>query len=442
MKGNYNDRWLWLLIIILCAVTIGKVVIQDAPRIRFCALTHNDVQQLYLGSRVWMQGKNPYLTDALFSEMKRANPAGVAELNGPCTVDCQLYYPPSALAVMALPALMPWKLFHLLYLASCIIVYLLALYRLALLIDEPIYRYLFFALGLAFGPVHAGLGTNNISVLLIPLLLLSTLCLDSPWAFVLIGIIASIKPPLALVLLFYYVLRRNKRGLTVSIPVILAISAVSLYRLRAVAWWPAYKDRIRDYSASSGTMGITYQGVLNYGFSNLQALFYALFHSVRFAVVGNYLTLLLLGVLFSWWVLKWPAPKMSLSANILMYSIVGCLTLFQTSLQYYNYIFLLGAAVFALRHRSKAVRLSLMAALCSFVLPPGLLLSLSHQTSEPLNAALQLALPRGPWSGYHLSRGEELLVCTPSIIFLLITSCLMAAFQAKRKHSTMAGIEP
>jgi hypothetical protein len=441
VEDKHGGRWLWVLIVILCAAAAGKVAVQDVPRIRFSALTHNDVQQLYLGSRAWLHGQNPYATDALFSEMKRANPDGVAELDGPCAVDCELYYPPSALPVMALPALMPWKLFHFVYVAACILVYLFALYRLSLLIDKPLYRFLFFSLGLAYSPYHTGLGVNNISVLLVPLLLLSTLCFDNAWTFVSIGLIASIKPPLAVVLLFYYLIKRPRKVLTISVPVILAMSVISLIRLRGVPWLPEYMGKIREYSAGSGSMGVTYHGVLNYGFSNLQALFYAVFHSVRYAVIGNYVTLVLLGILFTLLVLKWPSAEMSLNVKILALSIVGCLTLFQTSLQYYNYVFLLAAGVFALRHRSKVVRLGLMAALCSFAFPPGLLLSLSRHAREPLNAVLPLSLPSNYWSTYHLTRGQELLVCTPSIVFLLITSCLMVALQAKRKRSMTTGIE-
>jgi hypothetical protein len=390
-----------------------------------------------------MRGLNPYSTDALFSEMKRTNPGGVAELSGPCSTDCRLYYPPSALPVIALLAWMPWKSFHAIYLVSCILVYLFVLYRLSFLIEQPAYRWLFVSLGLAFSPYHTGLDTGNISVLLVPLLLLSTLCFDSAWAFALIGVVACLKPPLVLVLLFYYLLRKNSRVLTVAAPIILAISAISLFRLRSITWLPIYMNSIRNYSAGSGPMGVTNHGLLNFGFSNLQALFYTLFGSAHYAIVTNYLTLILLGLLFTWSLLKWPAPKMSLDDNILALSIVGCLTLFQSSLQYYNYLFLLGAGVFALRHRTRGIRLGLMAALCSFVFPPGLLLSLSRHPREPLNTTLQLALSGGSlrrltdvesWGAGHLTHRQELLVCIPNMIFLLITSCFVIAFQIKRKR--------
>lgn len=448
VEDKRNDhRWLWFLILVLCATAVCKAVLQDAPRIRFSALKENDVQQLYLGSRAWVLGQNPYSTDALFSEMKRTNPGGVAELNGPCTTDCHLYYPPSALPIMALPAFMPWKLFHLVYVISCILVYLFVLYRLSLLIEKPVYRWFFVSLGLAFSPYHAGLDTGNISVLLVPLLLLSTLCFDSAWSFALIGVIACLKPPLVLVFLFYYLIRKNRRVLTVSVPIILAISAISLFRLRSIAWFPTYMNTIHTYSAASSPMGVTNHGLLNFGFSNLQALFYAVFHSAHYAIVANYLTLIFLGLLFTWSVLKWPTSEMSSDANILALSIVGCLTLFQSSLQYYNYLFLLGAGVFALRHRIRSVRVGLMAALCSFVFPPGLMLSLSRHGREPLNATLQLARSGGSlrrltdvetWGVGHLTHGQELLVCIPSIVFLIITLCFIVAFQVRCKQLAAA----
>ncbi len=112
--------------------------------------------------------------------------------------------------------------------------------------------------------------------------------------------IACTKPPLALILLFYYLLKKNQKALTVSVPVILAISAISLFRLRSISWWPVYMKSIHDYSASGGTLGVTDHGVLNFGFSNLQALFYVLFRSPHYAVIGNYLTLILLVILFTW----------------------------------------------------------------------------------------------------------------------------------------------
>jgi hypothetical protein len=121
---------------------------------------------------------------------------------------------------------------------------------------------------------------------------------------------------------------------------------------------------------------------------------------------------------------------MSLDAHILALSIVGCLTLLQSSLQYYNYVFLLGVGVFALRHHAKRVRVSLMIALGSFIVPPGLLLSLSHRSRAPLHAALQLARS-GETGLVHLTRGQELLACVPSLIFLVITLSLVVGFQMK-----------
>jgi Glycosyltransferase family 87 len=432
VEDKHNSRWLWFLIVALCATAVGKVVMQDVPRIRLSALRQNDVNQLYLGSRVWIRGENPYSIDTLFLEMKRTNPVGAAGLNGVCTTDCHLYYPPSALPVIALLSWMPWKLFHAIYLATCILVYLFVLYRLSLLIEKPVYRCLFIALGTAFGPYHSGLDTNNISALLIPLLLLSTLCLDSVWAFALIAVIATLKPPLVLVLLLYYLLRRDRRVLTVSAPIILAISAISLFRLRSIPWWPTYLHSIHDYAAGSATLGVTNHGILNFGFSNLQALYYVLFNSAHYAAIGNYVTLILLGALFTWSVLRWPPDGMSSDSTTLAISIVGCLTLFQSSLQYYNYVFLLAAGVFALGYSTKGVRIGLVAALCSFVFPPNLLLSLSIHGREPVNAMVQLA-HRG-WKASQLTHGQELLGCFPSIIFFLIALCLVVTFQLKRRQ--------
>jgi hypothetical protein len=433
MQEKYKNRWLWLLTAVLLATAIGKAILQDVPRLKFSAIKQNDVMQLYLGSRVWLSGQNPYSVDVLFSEMKRVDPAGVVALDAPCIVDCHLYYPPSALPVIALPALLPWTAFHVLYVATCVLVYVLVLYRLSLLIKIAEYRWLFFALGLAFSPYHSGLDTNNISSLLIPLLLLATLCYDSAWSFALIGVIASIKPPLALALLFYYLLKRNKKALTVSMPIIIAISAISLLRMRSIHWWPIYLNSIREYSASGGTLGVTNHGVLNFGFSNLQAFFYVLLGNAHYAVLANYITLGLLASLFAWSVLRRPAPEISLNANILALSIVGCLTLFQSSLQYYNYTLLLGAGIFALNHRSKTVRIGMMAALCSFVFPPGLLLSVARHGREPVNAALQLAHSRESWGNHPLTLGQEILVCMPSVIFLSITLYLLVAFRPRSK---------
>ena|ERR1700733_14868889 len=141
---------------------------------------------------------------------------------------------------------------------------------------------------------------------------------------------------------------------------------------------------------------------------------------------------MLLGALFTWSVLRWPTPEMSSDSTALAISIVGCLTLFQSSLQYYNYVFLLAAGVFALGHRTKGVRFALMAALCSFVLPPNLLLSLSIHSRKPVDAMVQLA--HRDWKASQLTHGQELLGCIPSIIFLLIALCLVATFQIKRKR--------
>ena len=368
-----KDALKWASVAVFIALSmlaLVKVVYQDVPRIKL-EVTHNDMQPLYLSSRVWLSGGNPYDPATLREEMKRSIPEELQVLNGDCGLYCQVFYPPTAIPVFAPASLLPWKAYFALCLFLIVSVYLFCLYTLAQMLESTNLKLLFWGIGLVFSPFHSGIGSVNVSVLLIPVIFLCVLRKQTTAAAIGMGVVACIKPPLALLFIGYYVLSGQKKKAFASIATIVLVASISLLRLRGTGWLSSYKLALSFFSVTTdGPGGVATHGVANIGFLNLQAIFYLFLHNAKAAVTLDNLVLVCLyaAVIFP---LFRRSGKIYASENHLAIMAAVCgLTLFLPSLQYYNGLLLLAPALYSLRLRPDAARIFIGIACATFALPP------------------------------------------------------------------------
>jgi len=435
-----KPAWNWVsaaIFLALCLLALVKVVYQDVPRIKQTVLTHNDMQPLYLSSRVWLAGGNPYDPATLTEGMRKSVPAGLQLLNGHCEDDCQIYYPPTAMPIFALTSFLPWRAYFAVFLFLIVAVYLFCLYTLAQTLESPSLKLLFWGVGLVFSPFHAGIGTMNVSVLLIPVIFLCVLRKQGTAAAVLMGIVACIKPPLALLFIGYYVLSGQRKKAFASIGVIAIIVAISILRLRGTGWLPSYELALSHFSATTdGPGGVAQHGVANIGFLNLQAIFYILLHSARTAVALD--DLVLLGLYVALIVpLFGRSGRLYASENHLAIMAALCsLTLFLPSLQYYNGLLLLAPALYSLRLRPDAARIFIGIACASFALPPRWFTVFNSLKRHAIGTTLSAANAKQLVPRVQLSFGQELAACLPSLLATAISVVLVLILLRWRADST------
>lgn len=430
MSRSFATRVCLALFICLCALSVAKVCIQDLPSIKSRIFKANDILPLYWSSRLWLGSQNPYAPSILAGEMYRSNPERFQVTRGLCGDDCQVYYPPTALPIFAVFTRIPWRVFLFVYMALCVGVYAFCLFKLSSLLENRWQRFLFWGLGLSLSPFHAGIRSCNVSVLLIPVVLLCMLWKDNLVSAAVMGIVACIKPPLAVLFVGYYIVSGQRRKAAASIGVVATVSLVSLIWLRHTGWFSAYELALSHFSAATnGPGGVLDHGVVNFGFSNLQGFFYLLTKDVRWAVMCDYLTLIFLyGALMAPFVIR--SLRATGRSQLVVISALCGLTLLLPTLQYYNGIFLLGPAVYALRSRSRSVQIALLAALSTFMLPPRWFLVLQQLGQRSLVDIARLTqVNHGQLDlGHQLTYAQQLLLCVPSLLATLISCTLIVSF--------------
>lgn len=420
----------------LALLTVAKFLYQDAPHMRATGLAHNDMQPLYLSSRVWVAGGNPYDPSTLAAEMRRSVPGALEILHGDCGLYCQNYYPPTALPIFAATSFLPWKIHFYLYVAALVFVYLFCLYSLAEMLENSSLKLIFWGFGLAFSPFHAGISSYNVSMMLIPLLLLCVLRYDTVASAIVISLVACIKPPLGMLFVGYYVLSGQKKKAFASVGIIALVAAISLFHLRGVDWLASYKLAISHFSPTTdGAGGVAEHGVANTGFLNMQVLFYILFRNARLAVLLNNFFLLSLYVALLFASFR-SAKDRHVSENHMATMAALCaLTLFLPSLQYYNGLLLLAPLLYSLRLRPDGTRLFVGLACATFALPPRwfVIFDMYKRMGAGVMLNSDLAMVH-----VNLTFGQELAAAVASILTVAIAFVLVFTVLRWRSDSKIA----
>ncbi len=256
---------------------------------RFFKNERSDFAQVYVPSRAWINGLNPYNPNN-FVEVYRDTVGGSPDVNGYWTHSA---YPLTTQVVLSPIAALPWLAAEIMWVVLLALPICLAMWALASLACLPQIgnTYLFMALTLALAPLQTGVAVGNLGILAV------CLCAMGAWAAdrrkyilagVLLAIAACLKPQVAIWFILYHSLRKRWQLVLVCAGVGIAVLSVGILRLEAsgVTWLPDYLENAHRFVADTPPVDFTEADPIRFTMVNLQVLFYALVGSTRGARIG------------------------------------------------------------------------------------------------------------------------------------------------------------
>jgi hypothetical protein len=284
-------RFFAVIVLLLAAGT--EFVWRGPVRLLFHGYQWNDVSQVYVMSKAWLWGINPYDPYTFVGVCKTAMGSS------PRTSDIRTHspYPISTLVIMAPLSQLSWKTAHVvwaLFLGLTILPMVLALASFGQIPDRY-HLTLFAAMALALAPLHTGIAAGNVSIPAI------ALCCVAVWAGggrkevlagILLGIASCLKPQMGICFLFYYFLRKRWRIALVASTIAAAVVGVGILRLEisGVRWLQDFLNNSRAFSTVSPTVDFTEADPIRFTLLNLQVLFYSLSRDAVLAQAGAWLT--------------------------------------------------------------------------------------------------------------------------------------------------------
>ena len=250
--------------------------------------TWSDITQIYVPSRAWVKGENPYDPDTFMALYHEATNSVVDRVS----FRSHSPHPLTTLVVFSPIAWLPWPVARVLWgilLSAIVLPALLALGSL-LGIGSSNRRIAFAAAALAMAPLHTGIAVGNVSVMAI------ALCAISLWASLrrkeslagtLIALAGCLKPQIGALFLLYYLLRKRWQVAWIATAVGGAVFILGTARLElaGIFWW-------RDFWRNAGLMehnrlmDFADAGSIRFTMINLQVVLYGLLPSSRFANAG------------------------------------------------------------------------------------------------------------------------------------------------------------
>jgi len=283
-----NTKRLWILLLVLAAtefVIRGPIrSIQVPPS----GSTWSDITQIYVPSRAWVMGRNPYDPDTFMAfYQKAANP-----LADRVSFRSHSPHPLTTLVVFSPIACFPWPVARVLWAILMSLIVFPPIILLGSLVNtgRSIRTIELAAATLALAPLHTGIAVGNVSIVAI------ALCAIAFWAGLhekenlagtLIALAGCLKPQIGALFLLYYLLRKRWRIAWIAIAVGGAVFILGTARLELAGtfWWNDYwhnaglmaHNRLMDFADTES---------LRFTMINLQVVLYGLLPSSRFANAG------------------------------------------------------------------------------------------------------------------------------------------------------------
>jgi hypothetical protein len=212
-----------------------------------------DFTLVYAASRAWIQGENPYESEAVSR--------GWASSGGPADRDpmlvrgnATLVYPPPALAILAPVAALPWSIASWVWAAmntALAAIGLASIARLAGLTGATLFA--FFGLGLCMMPLltTAGTGQTALVVLACTGIGCAARMAGRPTlGGILLGIGGAIKPQLGFLFTVYQAGRLRWKVTVASLVVALALTGIGVGRMQAAGadWLPSWQRNVAAFT--------------------------------------------------------------------------------------------------------------------------------------------------------------------------------------------------
>jgi len=371
-----------------------------------------DFRPVYLSTRAWLTGNQPYDPSALILEARQADQALYQSVSNDIHGQVAIY-PPSMFPALAFLSAMPWGLALAVDLALSAIAYFAMIWLCSLRLTG-LKRLYFIAFAAASAPFHGAFSCANVSALVVPLACVSILCVDSNpiFASVLLGAAVAIKPPVAALFILYLAITRRWKPfmLTMLTSALLFGVGIGWMKWHHLSWLAEYRANVATLVSPlvNKADGVVWNGAANFRAFNIQPVFYLITHSLNFAIIASYILLIALLVALSWSALSRPIPLPSLLDSELLS--VACLCTFIAVYQhYYSAMSLLLVVLWALqawpRFLAKCVvagasililplsKLPVMVMLIRDLLKPGFRISFHSLFRHDLPSDIYLGLP-------------------------------------------------
>jgi hypothetical protein len=349
-------------LVLLCLLIAASEFLVRGP-LRLLRLgDFTDFSGMYVASRQWIAGADPYASSQFKSTWSAAG-GPAFEGNRGSEANVRPAYPPSSLPVLAPFAFFRWVTARNLFLLSALAMFPLLLWS-ALRLEGVLWSsntgLLFCAFALALAPWHAAIASQSISAQAIELAMIGASLRPGVGGGLTTGLALCLKPQLAAwFLLFEIAKRRWLRVLT-------ACAVFGVMTLFAVArmpggWLDSYRENLRYFFAIGGVNDFTVSNPVRFELLNPQVMFYYLTENYRAA---NVLTWLLTACLvFLWSRRNWRSQSAQLATIVL----IGLLPVYQ---RIYNAGVIVAVLPYAISHWAE-MRGKLLIAACAVFLIPG-----------------------------------------------------------------------
>jgi hypothetical protein len=240
------NRYVSRLLLVACVLAGVKFVVRGPMR---SGSNSGDFRAVYLPSRAWSQGLDPYNYSVMVQQWREA---GGLRADLPSHFTSPSIYPPTALLLMSPFARLPWRYA---WRAWCVVnlaalaILLICVHRLAgfAWLETP--SLCLIAGTLALEPISTAVMLGQTAMIIVAIGSLS-LVAGSRGADasngVLAGVILALKPQLAAAFPAPYVLARRWRACAFTAITIIAIAALAVWRLNGQhAWFANYLDNLR-----------------------------------------------------------------------------------------------------------------------------------------------------------------------------------------------------
>jgi glycosyl transferase family 87 len=393
-QSYLKSKKLFLLFLILLA---GVDFLVRGPLRGIKNTEWNDFVSLYIQSRLWVSGQDPYsmpdfvvewpagLARPRFVSQEAADGTLIAKRGVPSP------YPLTSFVVLAPLSLLPWPVARAVWILLNVLAFGLTLGMLASLAAAKWTEsrtQIFFALGLALAPFHTGFATLNPTVLIVGL------SVAAVWeatrgrqmaAGILLGIAVCVKPQLGLCFVLYYLVRRRWNVVAIAGGWIAAVALIAIVRLAAsgVPWLSTYLENSMKVFAPGAVNDFTTSNPVWYNMINLQVLFWQV---ARNASLANWLAVLVGLFLLGIWFLLTTRHS---SCQLLQVSALVVLSLLPVYHRFYDAALLIWPLSWSLliaKVQDKRVARLILACVIPFLLPGAALLNqLAEKGRVPSN---------------------------------------------------------
>jgi hypothetical protein len=259
----------------------------------------NDFSTSYVAARLWLKGENAYDSTKFMPTWVEAGGQAFADRGSP--TNTRPAYPPPALPVLTLFAMLPWTAAKWAFtLLACLLfpVTIWSALRLYGISWSSNTGLALTAYAMALAPWHTALAVMSPSAIAIELGIIGAALTKEEASGILIGLSLCLKPQLGLLFLLEQVFSKRWRRAGWAISGLVLISVMSLLRLPP-QWIHSYRENLHYFRAPGGVNDFTAANPIRFDLLNLQVILYFLFQNYGLANVISWA--IAVALLVVWW---------------------------------------------------------------------------------------------------------------------------------------------